>query len=274
LVAQWSASFENGFKDGASATWLGGAVTEMGSTTVGGASAWTGLRWGPDIGNGLSGIDVTPGVQGGGSSVPVFTNQPHVDTVAITHLNRVIGCTRGFPTGAADPDNGTICLNALKDTILLTNLALTAIDFPMNGVNTPLPPQPVVEIDIRFVETFNQANPADCAFLEQGTPPPSGPCKDIFVVLDPLDLSFSFVFADMIEYFVEIGSENLVDLSPAACALAGLPAGCRGLTTPEGSDTTILTNIRIFTKVPEPGTLAILAIGLLGIGVVTRRKNA
>jgi hypothetical protein len=46
------------------------------------------------------------------------------------------------------------------------------------------------------------------------------------------------------------------------------------VTTPEGGDTLILANISIFTVVPEPGTLAILALGLLGIGVVTRRKRA
>lgn len=271
VVVEWSAAFENGWESGSSATWLGGPVTELGATTVGGAAAFTGLRWGTGA-TGPSGLDVTAGTITG-SAVPVFTNGPTEDTVGITHLNRVIGCTRGNSDGTLNPTTGPICLNALKDTVLLTQLTLTAIDFPVAGVDTALPAFPTREIDIRFVETFNQPSQAGCAFPEQGDLPASAPCKDIFVVLDPVDLSFSFVFADGITYFVEIGAEGLTDLSDEACARAGVGPGCVGLTTPEGADTLVLANIRIFTA-PEPGTLAILALGLLAIGVVTRRRRA
>ncbi len=258
LVAEWSATLENGFANGTSFDWNGVAISESGATTVGGIPASTSLRW-PGSGN-QSGLDVTPGTVSG-SSVSVFTNGATVDTLGITHLNRVITCDQGSPT------TGSICLNALKDTVLLTQLTLTAIDFPIAGVDTALPPLPVAAIDIRFVETFNSG---PCGFPEQ-----SGPaCSDIFVI-DPLDLSFSFIFADGIEYFVEIGAEGLIDLSDEACLKAGVAVGCVGLTTQEGEDTLVLGNIRIFTKeAPEPGTLAILALGLLGIGVVTRRKRA
>jgi hypothetical protein len=258
IVAEWSASFENGFQDNTSFDWNGVAISESGATTVGGLAAWTSLRW-PGSGN-QSGLDVTPGAIGGVSSVSVFTNVlPPVDTIQITHLNRVITCDQGSPT------TGSICLNALKDTVLLTQLALTAIDFPGPGMDTPLGPLAVRMIGIRFVETLNSG---PCGFPEQ-----SGPaCSDIFVTA-PLDLSFSFVFLDGIKYFVEVGAEGLIDLSDEACAKVGVAAGCVGVVTQEGQDTPVLANIRIFTA-PEPGTPAILALGLLGLGFVTRRKRA
>jgi hypothetical protein len=267
LVMQWEATFENGFEAGASTTWGVGVITELGATTVGGANAFTMLRWG----SAPSGLDISPGIFNGASSVDVATNGPTVDTVSITHLNRVIGCPRGNPDGTPNPA-GSICLNALQDTVVLTELMLTALDFPMPGTDTPLPSFGTREIDIRFAETFNQANQAACGFPEQGLPPPSAPCKDIFTILDPADLSFSFVFLDGIEYFVEIGVAGLQPLSAQACALVGLGAGCVGLTTPEGADSVVLANIRIFTA-PEPGSLAILALGLLALGAVTRRKR-
>ncbi len=255
LVAEWSATFENGFADNTSFDWNGNPIGESGATTVGGNPAWTSLRW-PATGN-QSGLDVTPGAVSG-SSVSVFTNLGAENTLQITHLNRVITCDQGSPT------TGSICLNALKDTVLLTQLTLTAIDFPIAGTDTPLPPLPVAAIDIRFVETFNLG---PCGFPEQS----GAECSDIFVI-DPLDLSFSFGFLDGIEYFVEIGAAGLGPLSDEACAKAGLAAGCIGLVTQEGDDTPVLANIRIFTReAPEPGTLAILALGRLAIGVVRRR---
>jgi len=272
LVVEWIAAFDNGFEDDSSVTWGVGSITELVANTggVGGTAAWQQLRWGP---GGPSGLNVDEGVTGGGSSVSVFTNVlPPVDTVGITHLNQVIGCTRGNPDGVASA-TGVICLNALKDTTLLTQLQLTAVDFFGPGADLALPPLPVLEIAIRFAETSNLVIP--CGFAEQGMPPPSGPCKDIFVILNPEDLVFSLPIdlGDGETYFVEIGAAGLGPLSDEACARAGVAPGCIGLTTPEGGSTMVLANIRIFTA-PEPGTLAILALGLLVIGIVTRGKRA
>jgi hypothetical protein len=276
LVTNWTAAFDNGFLDDSSTTWGVGSITEQVANTggIGPFAAWQQLRWGP---GGPSGLNVDEGVQGGGSSVGVLTNGPTVNTVGITHLNQVIGCTRGNPGSPVGTPSATgpICLNALQQTTLLTSLTLTALDAfgPGADVVIPLPP---IAIDIKFAETFNQASQGACGFAEQGEAPASAPCKDIFVVLNPEDLvqELDIDFGDGQVYAVEIGVNGLVELSDEACARAGEDPGCVGVTTPEGGDTLILANISIFTVVPEPGTLAILALGLLGIGVVTRRKRA
>lgn len=274
LVTDWTAAFDNGFLDNGSTTWGVGSVTEQIANAGGvdGNAAWQRLQWGP---GGPSALVVDQGVIGGAAFVDVATNGPTVNTVGITHENRVIGCSRGDPNGVASP-TGVICLNALKDTLLLTQLTLTALDALGPGADVVIP-LPVIGIEIRFAETSNLVNP--CGFAEQGMPPPSPNCKDIFVVLNPEDLVIEIPIdlGDGETYFVEIGAAGLGPLSDEACARAGQAPGCIGLTTPEGLDSLVLANIRIFTEdvpVPEPGTLAILALALLGIGVVTRRKRA
>ncbi len=270
LVVNWTAGFENGFEDGSSATWQGGPVDEAGATTVGGASAFTSLRWPAGAGT-QSGLDVTPGTISG-ADVNVVTNGPTEDTVQVTHLNNIVGCSpRGNPDGTENAA-GAICLNALKDTILLTQLTLTALDVDGLGTDVTIP-FPTIAIEIQFTETFNQGSAAACGFPEQGGA--ETPCRDIFVVLNPEDLVIEIPLdvGDGETYFLEIGADGLGPLSDEACALAGVASGCIGLTTRENFTSEVLANIRIFTA-PEPGTLAILALGLLAIGVVTRRKRA
>jgi hypothetical protein len=273
LVANWTADFSNGFADGPTATmpvavtpasWNGAAINALGPTLVNGVEpAHTSLRWG----SANSGLDVTAGPAG----VAVQTNQPAVNTVSITHLNNVIGCTEGTAPGGA----GVICLNALKETTLLTHLTLTALNVDGMGTNVVINdilPLPIIPIQIKFAETWNLADP--CGFPEAAA---SGPCRDIFVVLNPDDLLLTLpinFLGDGETYTVQIGVNGLIELSDEACARAAEGPGCVGVTTAEGGSQTIMANIRIFAEVPEPGSLAILALGLLGIGVVTRRKSA
>ncbi len=138
-------------------------------------------------------------------------------------------------------------------------------------------------------------------FLEtpNGGPCPQGgtPCADIFVIGGALD-NFSFWYntdtevlspvdpgdAEFNRYFVSIfpflpGSTTpLSPLSAAACTAAGAAPGCQGFLTAEGAQNEVQFAFAITTnpiqEMPEPGTLALFALGLVGLGYTFRRRQS
>lgn len=217
----------------------------------------TQLIWGIDGGSGRSGLAIgsTP------ISTTVNTNGAAVNNITITHTNR--------------PITGT----TLDSVDIWSTLTLTPLLPPSAG----LPPATMV-FNVNFQETTNDVpgNPGTCADggLE-GVGVNGNGCADIFVISqDSLNFSFDYYDPDLSAdrtYYISFfeATNGLNSLSSQACSAAGAGYPCLGFETTEGEQTTAQFAARITSQpihIPEPGTLAILGIGLAGLGVMRRRQ--
>ncbi len=254
LVTEWGYVVQSGFSDFAPAapdqnaapndSTNNGVVGSAPNAGIGGLP--TVLSWGLGSG-GPSQLFVTPTVN---NPPNLFTNGAAVDGAMLTHANNTI-------SGASL----TLTNAQLTSTLLLTPLA------PAPGA--PIGPLPVV-FDILFEETANAGiGGGQCTPGTGGTP-----CADIFVLQDPGALSFDFILDEFV-YTVALTAAGLGPLSDEACAAAGEAAGCIGFITEEGQNNELQTSFTITARpVAEPGTLALLGLGLLGLGIARRRKAA
>lgn len=244
-VANWSYTLDSGF----SAFSPSGVSGSRKNTLLGAPSL---LTWGTDTGDGRSSLGVGSATKGHLTG-NLVTGAAAQNTVQVVHTNREV-------TGT------TLSTATLTDQLTLKATTPGSIAFTL----------PNLLFNIHFLETPNSGN---CVVFS----PVGNPCNDIFAIdvaaagFSTIDNSLNQSFSYMGDnYNAKILLTGLGLLSDAACNAVGVTNGCIGFTTVENKVNTFQASLQISalpSKVPEPGTLLLLAIGLLGFGTVKNRRK-
>ncbi len=257
LITSWNYTLNTQFT---SATYINGATTTAPVPSVnippGTSTTALLLSWGiPNSAAGQSSL----GISNPAAGTIATTTDPAAPFVApgsiLTHNNRPIFAPY-------------LTAMHMQATLTLTTLTPPPVGIPAPGL-VPL------TFDVAFVETPNNTNAGPCAVASSPTP-----CNDIFALVGTPNLNQTFTL-DGILYTVRVFpavAGVLNTLPDAVCVAAGQPIGCTGFTTPENAATNLpfaftVSATQDVEPVPEPGSLALMGLGLMGFAAARRKRN-